>query len=293
MDGQKKRVLIVDDMEINQQLAKAIVEAKDFEADLVMNGLEAVEALKKRNYDLILMDIQMPYMDGVQATIAIRAMEDPAKRNVPIIALTANGGEVNAARYLEAGMNDCICKPIDDRHLCSVMEKYTGVICKEPGIMDPGIMDAGLAAYGNSANDAVTQSGFLGSTDTRKNHSKSDLHEKGNAEKQLYDLRLVKDLSGGDMEFVKKMLVLFCDTMPANMKQLSCAADCGDWEATWKAAHKMKSTIDSMQIDSIRGLIREIEDDARKGNGLEAIPGKVRQVNSVLQQCMVQVRREL
>lgn len=263
MEGQKKRVLIVDDMEINQQLAKAIVEAKDFAADLAMNGLEALEALKEKDYDLILMDIQMPYMDGVQATRAIRSLEDPAKRAIPIVALTANGGEVNAALYLEAGMNDCLCKPIDDRLLCSVMEKYTGAKCAEPKLLDKE------SPYSTPA------------------YSKEDSLQ------PLYDLRLVKELSGGDMEFVKKMLVLFCDTMPVSMRQLRCAADCGDWEGTWKAAHKMKSTIDSMQIQSIRGLIREIEEGARKGAGLETIPEKVSQVNAVLEKCMSQVRKEL
>lgn len=282
MDVQKKRVLIVDDMEINQQLAKAIVEAKDFTADLAMNGLEALEALKKKDYDLILMDIQMPYMDGVEATRAIRALEDPVKRAIPIIALTANGGEVNAAKYMQAGINDCLCKPIDERHLCSVMEKYTGVGCPGQAGLEEDASDPGSRYSGNS-----------GSLETSGSSTESQTAGSGVPDQPLYDIRLVKELSGGDMEFVKKMLVLFCDTMPVNMKQLSCAAECGDWEGTWKAAHKMKSTIDSMQIQSIRGLIREIEEGAKKGEGLETIPGKVRQVNAILEKCMAQVRRKL
>ena len=109
-------ILIVDDNATNRVVAQALCEMFGCTSETVEDGLEALEAAQERAYDLILMDIKMPRMDGVQATCAIRALAGPA-RDTPIVALTANADPEDARSYLAAGMCDVVEKPIKPERL--------------------------------------------------------------------------------------------------------------------------------------------------------------------------------
>ena len=111
-----KKILLVEDNELNQEIAQTVLEGIGLVIDTAGDGTEAVAAMKEApagTYDLILMDIQMPVMDGYEAARTIRAMEDPAKASIPIVAMTANAFEEDRQRAVDAGMNDHIAKPID------------------------------------------------------------------------------------------------------------------------------------------------------------------------------------
>jgi CheY-like chemotaxis protein len=92
--------------------------------DIVANGREALEAVRSKDYELILMDIQMPEMDGITATEAIRKLPDPTRANIPIIALTANAMKGDEDGYLKAGMNDYLTKPIDSKALSDLLQRW-------------------------------------------------------------------------------------------------------------------------------------------------------------------------
>ena len=119
------RVLVVDDVKVNQLIVEAFLKAAGHQAVLVDNGAEAVEAVQTHDYDLVLMDMEMPVMDGISATQAIRRLGDRV-RDIPIVAVTANAmaEEVNRAR--EAGMNDHLAKPIDRDVLLAMIAKWSG-----------------------------------------------------------------------------------------------------------------------------------------------------------------------
>ncbi len=110
------RVLVVEDNPVNQMLVATILRKAGHRSDVAGNGLEAIEALRSRAYDLVLMDMQMPEMDGLEATRRIRALGGP-KAQVPIIAMTANAMPADRQRCLQAGMNDYLSKPIDPTKL--------------------------------------------------------------------------------------------------------------------------------------------------------------------------------
>jgi len=121
------RVLIAEDNAVNQRVALKILEKAGFMAEAVSNGLEAVAVLEKREFDIVLMDCQMPQMDGYEATQIIRNSDSMAgNRNIPIIAITANALQGDREKCLEAGMSDYIPKPINRLEVVSKIEQWVG-----------------------------------------------------------------------------------------------------------------------------------------------------------------------
>ena len=119
------RILLAEDNAINQKVATKILERNGFRVDAVSNGLEVLEALKGKEYHLVLMDCQMPEMDGFETTRIIRNLHlEHLNSNIPIIALTAGVMQKDRELCIEAGMNDFIAKPIDPQKLVEVIEKW-------------------------------------------------------------------------------------------------------------------------------------------------------------------------
>ena len=116
-----KKILMAEDVVVNQFLAKVILESIGFSVDIANNGFEAIEMLHENDYDLILMDVQMPEMDGITATQEIRKLSNPLKASIPIIALTANALVGNEEEYYQAGMNGCLTKPFTEEKLFSAI----------------------------------------------------------------------------------------------------------------------------------------------------------------------------
>jgi two-component system sensor histidine kinase/response regulator len=115
-------ILLVEDNEINQEVAIELLEDAGFVVDLAENGRIAVEKVKANNYDLVLMDMQMPEMDGIEATVEIR--KDASFTNLPIVAMTANVMQGDRDRCVEAGMNDHVAKPIEPDELWKTLMKW-------------------------------------------------------------------------------------------------------------------------------------------------------------------------
>ena len=118
------RILLAEDNEINQQVATELIEGAGLEVAVANNGREAVDAVGKAEYDLVLMDIQMPEMDGFQATAEIR--KDARFRDLPILAMTAQALAGDREKSLAAGMNDHVTKPIDPDQLFATLVKWLG-----------------------------------------------------------------------------------------------------------------------------------------------------------------------
>jgi CheY-like chemotaxis protein len=244
-----KTILVAEDVEMNQHLIRHILESSGARVVITKNGAEALEEVKKQTFDCVLMDVQMPEMDGIQATIHIRKLSDPLLSTIPIIALTANCGSSDLLKYEQAGMDDFIPKPIVEAHLLNSIMSYTHRVTADAG-------------------------------------------EKP-SESTLYDLTMIRSVSGGDEGFIKKMILLFIETVPQNVKELVDATARKSWEQVSKLAHKLKSTIDSMGIRTLHDPIRAIEANAKNQEHLELLPDKVRQVESVVLVCIQQLLRNV
>jgi two-component system sensor histidine kinase/response regulator len=120
------KVLLAEDNAVNRALAARLLEKRGHTVVPVENGREALEAVEKQSYDLILMDVQMPEMDGFEATTAIRARESGTGRRIPIVAMTAHALKGDRERCLAAGMDDYISKPIRAQELLDVILVVVG-----------------------------------------------------------------------------------------------------------------------------------------------------------------------
>ena len=128
-DIKGKTVLIAEDNEMNQMIAVTILTEYGFAVEIAGDGIEAVEKMKSTPvgyYDIILMDIQMPKMDGYEATKQIRALDDKKKANIPIVAVTANAFEEDRQTALEVGMNGHLAKPYDIQAIMETLKELLG-----------------------------------------------------------------------------------------------------------------------------------------------------------------------
>jgi CheY-like chemotaxis protein len=125
------RLLLVEDVDVNRELVRVILEPFEIEIDTATNGVEAIEAVRRAPYDLVLMDLQMPVMDGLTAAAHIRALPDPALQRLPIIAMTADVMPDQVQRCLAAGMNAHLGKPLSPTALLQAIAEWTAPASEE------------------------------------------------------------------------------------------------------------------------------------------------------------------
>jgi len=237
-----KRILIAEDVELNQFIARQILESWGLEVEIAVNGRIAVDLVQKSHFDLLLMDIQMPEMDGIEATEIIRKLDDPRLSQLPIIALTANALKGDNHLYFQAGMNDYITKPYTEEKLYSVLSKY---LLPPPTLDSPQIEDP-----------IKSESKIL--IDENLDHVSSTEQEA-----VLYDLTMVRQIGKDNPDFIGKMVSLFLDQLPIDIDKLKEYSENNDWEPLSKLAHRMKPSIEGMGIFSLKIIIRELETRSR------------------------------
>lgn len=251
----KRKVLVAEEEGLNHFITKHIMESWGFEVDMATGGKQALIMLQRDQYDLVLLDIQMTEMDGIAATRRIRRMKDADKASIPIIGLTTQGLKNDHELYLSAGMSDYLSKPFSEAKLFQVITRNL------------------IHNKTNSIN-----------METNKAYQSEPIPYP-----VLYDLSMINEVSGGDEDFVKKMVALFIETVPQNLKELNSYMDLGDWDMVSKMAHKLKSTIDSMGIHSLNQDVRTVEHTAKKKESLENIPSLVHNINIIIMQCIKQL----
>jgi PAS domain S-box-containing protein len=126
-ESKKLRILLAEDNAVNQKVAARLLEKQGHSVTLAVNGLEALAALDQEKFDIVFMDVQMPQMDGFEATAAIRAREQRTGGRQVVIAMTAHAMQGDRERCLQAGMDDYIAKPFGNRELSELMAKFSGV----------------------------------------------------------------------------------------------------------------------------------------------------------------------
>jgi len=123
--GSSKKVLVAEDSSVIQNLTKKILQFQNFEIIAVKNGKQVIEKLETENFDVILLDINMPVMDGMECAKQVRALKDPVKAGIPIIAITGNAKNYSMEDFKNVGINEYLPKPLNFDSLVDLVKKYT------------------------------------------------------------------------------------------------------------------------------------------------------------------------
>jgi CheY-like chemotaxis protein len=230
-------VLLVEDNELNQELAVDLLRGHGLRVDIAGDGARALELVSKNDYDGVLMDCQMPVMDGYEATARIRALSGPASR-VPIVAVTANAMADDRRRCLAAGMDDYVSKPIASATLAQLLGRHLGVpiaaTTRPPPLME-GDPDTARAASGPAVFDPSV----------------------------LAALPMVAD--GSQPEFAEEMRVLFADSAGRLMQAVEQALAEQDKPALLRSLHTLKSSSAQVGALQLSALVTGYEASLRAG----------------------------
>ncbi len=230
-DYSHARILLVEDSPINQELVLALLEDSQARVDLAVNGLEAIVALQRQPYDLVLMDIQMPEMDGLEATAKIREPHSGVRNpTVPIVAMTAHAMEEDRKRCLAAGMNDYLSKPFDPADLRRILDRYLG--SKQP------------ATAGHAGDEQTPVEPTL----------------------PIFDQAALLKRLLGNRAAAKRIIQAFLADVPGRLTSLRAALEGGDIVRVSHELHTLKGSSASLGGEAVRAKALAMELNARKGD---------------------------
>jgi PAS domain S-box-containing protein len=227
------RIIIAEDNLVNQQVAIGQLFNLGYRAEVVANGLELILALEKADFDLILMDCQMPEMDGFAATAEIRRREGTARHTI-IIAMTANALDGDAEKCIAAGMDDYLSKPVKVEILHQKLERWVGpakTASPGNGLGDPGLIEA-IVPAGNTRNNVIDQT-------------------------QLASLRAIRQ--PGKADFVTELIDIFVNETVSQLKVLHEAVAGNDATEIQRLVHFLKGSSANIGALEMTALYEQLE----------------------------------
>jgi two-component system sensor histidine kinase/response regulator len=251
------RLLLVEDNLVNQKLAHRLLEKMGHEVTLAMNGQEAVEAVQRKTFDVILMDIQMPVMGGVEATQKIREWQVHAGVHIPIIAMTAHAMAGDEEKYLRAGMDGYISKPVRSELLRAEIERF--------------------------AKPQPQQE------DKRMEKTKIRTSE------APFDLAELLERVDNDRELLRDLLVIFKDDFPTHLRALREAAKSANMNGLATVGHTLKGMLSNLAATRAAAAAAQLEQLGRAGDSAgvsEAVgvfESEVAELLPKLDECMAEV----
>jgi len=237
------KVLVVDDNGLNQKVAQRLVQQTGYKSEVAANGKLALEALDREPFDLIFMDVQMPEMDGMEATRAIRERQkDPAKfpnykNQIVIIAMTANAMQGDREKCLAVGMDDYLAKPVRPADVRNILERWATVIHKNPA-------HTGVAVPAANAPAAVDDT--------------------------VVDMARLLDLTDGTPESLRELVVLYVTQTGGQVTQLTAAVKAGNTKDVRRIAHSCAGASATCGIVQIVPILRELERQGDEGQLVNA-----------------------
>ncbi len=248
------KVLVVEDMALNQLLMKTLLDDFGFERDIASNGKKAIEKLETKDYDIILMDLQMPEMNGFECTEYIR---NTMNSKIPIIALTADVTTVDLAKCKSVGMNDYIAKPVDERLLYS---KIIGLV-KKPSLI--------------------------------KINAPAMIENHQNEKSKCIDLEYLISRTKSDPKLMMEMISLYLEQTPPLVSTMKQSFADKDWKLLQSAVHKMIPSFSIMGIGGdFENMAKKIQEYANTQQQSEGILDMVLQIEKVCTQACQELTEE-
>lgn len=238
------KVLVVDDTQVNHFVAEKHLQKLGYKAQFSFDGFDAIEKIEKGDFDIVLMDIQMPVMDGCETIIKIRTELKEPKNKIPIIAVTANAIDSEIKRFKKIGANEYLAKPYNSSELNVLIERILSL-----------------------ENDD-------------KVNDKKEVGFKDNIQ-DLIDLKWLNEMSGGDKSLIIEMIKLFIDIVPGTIADFNKYAKDSNWEGLRNVAHKYSTQVSYMGVNSIIDDVKNIEIYALKQQYIEVIRKLIIKINAV------------
>ena len=252
------RILLVEDNLVNSLLAETILRNWGWQVTAAASGPAAIQLFANRPFDVVLMDIQMPGMDGETTAQALRQHPDAQRALTPIIALTARAQPGEAERLREVGFAGYLTKPYRAEQLHELLQTVLASHATEP-----------YTAYVPTPPEPIMN------------------------DQPLYDLSNVRQLVRQDDAVVRRLAWAFIETTPAILTALDEALTQGDWVAVGDAAHHLKSSLDGLGVEQLRTVIREVEDysDNPPADAAHAAR-QITRIRAVTEEVMAALRKE-
>ncbi|MCU0367656.1 MAG: ATP-binding protein [Cyclobacteriaceae bacterium] len=247
------RILLVEDNDINRLYAGSILKMWGCIFDTAENGQVAVDKQKQNQYDLVLMDIQMPIMDGFEATRLIRKEEGP-KGKVPIVALTANATKRDIDKCMAEGMNDCLTKPFTQDDLLKILNKHL----VDQKIDSETILINGTASVGSHA-----------------------------------DLSYLEKVSGNNKSFVKEIAETIINSIPVSLQEMEILIKDKNWSEVARVAHKIKPSVTLIGLNKLKTTISSLEEEAKKKKRIKLIKELAGEIDKQLKTAVESLKAQL
>jgi PAS domain S-box-containing protein len=243
-DKRSMRILVAEDNTVNQRLATDVLEREGHHVQVAGSGREAIAMLQREEFDLVLMDIQMPELDGLQATAHIRQMEHISGKRLPIVAMTAQTGEFDRQRCLKAGMDAYVSKPIRVSELMNLIES---------------VVPGGCSMESKTDQESVVEEQFA-----------------------HLDEALALSRVGGDFELLREVVGLFLDDYPRALEKIRTAVAANDASGVEHNAHSLKGSVSTFGAKDVFEAALALEKLGRSGN-LSGAQDGLRTLESALQ----------
>lgn len=283
--GSKGRLLVVEDNFVNQQLMMRVLAKDGFEVRIAGDGSEAVQVLSTESFDAVLMDCQMPTMDGYEATRIIRKAERKARagHRLPILALTANAMAGDREKCLFCGMDDFVTKPISFAGLYTTLTRYLQLplsLQSEPQ------SEAEAVASSQTCEAAVNESEAIVGAEVVPACSVGDSRNTVDADAILNREELLSRV-GGDQELIEILAGAFRDDAPRHVAAFSNALAANDAQAAKKVAHTIKGCAGNLAGTRLRDYAKTLELSVASGNldeAKQAFPRLEEEIKALLDQ---------
>ncbi|MBU1564979.1 MAG: response regulator [Proteobacteria bacterium] len=264
-DRKDKKILLVEDNLINQQVVSGILAKLDFGlVDVAANGMEALTMLQEKRYDLVLMDIQMPIMDGIAATKRIRKDISLGGAELPILALTAHALKSDIERCREAGMNDFITKPVVTEVLARALVRWLWptTAVRQGAPLDEAEEGTFCLVHHHNESDAVGP--------------------------PVFDHRVLHRGLSGNSQLIAHIISAYLQRLPGQIEEILAMSSAGRDKEVGRLAHALKGSSGSIGAIRLQHLLRELEKAANNRKPLQqlvqAIDQESRRLVDVLQQ---------
>jgi CheY-like chemotaxis protein/HPt (histidine-containing phosphotransfer) domain-containing protein len=239
------KILLVEDNEMNRKVVRMLLTQEGHRVEVASNGLEAVEAVNSEHFDLVFMDVQMPEMDGIEASQKIRALE-AGKRHTPIVAMTAFALQGDAKRCLDAGMDDYVAKPVDVKRVLQVIESCAN------------------GFYGDGSKASIEP------------YTTSNV-----AEPLMLDVGGALPRFGYDIERYHSLLSEFLNSLPETMSQMKDDYAEKDWRGLANKAHNLKGLSANFGAMQISSKALELDELCRNGE-IESVEDKLNEIDQMM-----------